>query len=296
MRRLWIERQEATAACLAKMKVYIEDRENGDTVIGDVPCRKLGEVKNGQQKRFSISEDEARVFVIADKASRSLCSECVRIPEGRDDVFLTGRNHYKPSQGNPFRFEGEVRKEAVESRKRSGSKGARLVMTLVIVGILVGAIGGGIIGTALYMNRPEPVALVEFQVEELKLTLTEAFEAVEVEGYTACFASKDAAVYLLREDFALKEGFGDLTVEEYGAMVLKNNQQTASAHLRQEEGLTVFDYGYTNPETGNAYYYYTVLVKGPDAFWMVQFSAPEKAALDKLPIFRQLAGSIRFSE
>lgn len=295
MRRLWIERQEAMAGCLAKMKVYIEDHENGDTVINDVPCRKLGEVKNGQQKRFTISEDAAKVFVVADKISRNMYNEFVRIPEGREDIFLSGKNYLKPFAGNPFRFDGVTEKETVENRARTERRGSRLLLTLVIIGILAGAICGGVIGTMILLNNPETVAMEDFQVQELQITLAENFEQLEVEGYTACYASSDMAVFLLREDFGLKKGFGDLSVEEYGAMVLANNQVTASAQLRKDGDLTVFDYEYINPDTGNAYYYYTVLAKGPDAFWMVQFSAPAKNAQEHISLFRQWASSIRFA-
>ena len=67
MRMLTIKRTKSFIACLAKMKVYIEDSSSTEIVINDVPCRKLGVLKNGEEKQFEIDEKEAKVFVIADK-------------------------------------------------------------------------------------------------------------------------------------------------------------------------------------------------------------------------------------
>ncbi|MBQ9745983.1 MAG: hypothetical protein IJW21_04100, partial [Clostridia bacterium] len=69
MRKLTIKRAKTYVACLAKMNVYIEDENNYDLIINNSPCRKLGTLKNGEEKTFEISEASARVFVIADKLS-----------------------------------------------------------------------------------------------------------------------------------------------------------------------------------------------------------------------------------
>jgi hypothetical protein len=36
-------------------------------VINNIRCRKLGELKNNEEKTFEIDENQAKVFVIADK-------------------------------------------------------------------------------------------------------------------------------------------------------------------------------------------------------------------------------------
>ena len=50
MRNLTIVRRKSFVACLAKMKVYIEDPASNELVINKIPCRKLGELKNGEEK------------------------------------------------------------------------------------------------------------------------------------------------------------------------------------------------------------------------------------------------------
>jgi len=98
-------------------------------------------------------------------------------------------------------------------------------------------------------------------------------------------------VFLLREDFEAMEGFGDLTLEEYGAMILANNHLD-SVNLETEDGLTVFARVITDEHTGIAYYYYCGLYKGGDAFWMVQITTQAEGASEKIPQFRQWLGSV----
>ena len=294
MRRLWIKRHKAYAGCLAKMKVYIEDPENGDTTISGVLCRKLGEVQNGQQKHFSISEDAAKVFVVADKLSRNLYNEVVRIPAGREDVFLSGRNYLKPFSGNPFRFDGVTDEEVLQNRNRVKRSGSVVLAAAIIVGILAGVAAGAVVSAGLLSGGSASAQLQTFEAQGLQLSLTEDFTETNVDGYTASYASQDAAVFLLRENFSLKEGVEALSLEEYGAMVLANNSFGQSTALRSEEGLTVFDYEFTGPNTGSTYYYYTVLCKGPDAFWVVQFSTLAENARENLSFFKYCAKQISF--
>ena len=146
MRKLTITRNKTFVASLVKMKVYIEDREANDLVINDVPCRKLGELKNGEQKTFEISNDEAKVFVIADKLSKNFCNEFYRLPEGEEDVELTGKNKYNPANGNAFRFDGVTDEEVLANRKSGNSKG----IIVLIVSVVIGAVVGYLIANSLF--------------------------------------------------------------------------------------------------------------------------------------------------
>lgn len=295
MRRLWIKRHKAYAGCLAKMKVYIEDPQNGDTTINDVLCRKLGEIKNGQQKHFTIGEGATKIFVVADKLSRNLYNEFMQIPAGREDVFLSGKNYLSPFSGNPFRFDGVTDEETLKNRKRVKRGGSVLLIVTILVGILVGAGVGGAVGAALVSDADSSAEEPKtFEAQGLQITLTDAFAEMDVNGYTACYSSSDTAVFVLREDFSLMEGFGDLSLDAYGAMVLANNGFDQSVTLQEEDGLAFFGYVYTNPDNGENYYYCCNLFKGPDAFWMVQFSVPAEIARESIPVFKQWAKTVAF--
>lgn len=140
MRNLTIKRTKSFVACLGKMKVYIEDPTSNELFINDVPCRKLGDLKNGEEKTFLIDENEAKVFVIADKLSRNYCNEFFRIPAGYGDVFLSGKNHYNPASGNPFRFDGVTDEEVLKNRKKGTQKGLIVMCVAVVIGFILGFI------------------------------------------------------------------------------------------------------------------------------------------------------------
>lgn len=292
MRRLWITRHKAMAASAAKMKVYIEDPENGDTDINGILCRKLGELKNDQQKHFSIGHEAAKVFVVADKLSRNLYNEFIEIPEGEEDVFFSGRNYLKPSAGNPFRFDGVTDEAVLENRETGRRKGRTILIVAIIFGILAGALIGVGVSSAMLSGVPQVSAAKTFDCQGLQITLTEDFAETSAEGYTACYSAGETAVFLLREDFTAREGFGELSLEDYGAMVLASNGFDQSVSLKTENGLTTFAQVLTDAETGADFYYYCGLYKGQDAFWMVQVTTLAEGAADSLAQFRQWLESV----
>ncbi len=106
----------------------------------------------------------------------------------------------------------------------------------------------------------------------LKITLTEAFKEADYQEYTVCYDSEDIAVFVIKEEFSLKEGFADYSLAEYAELVREAN----SAHLPTEteiiDGLTTFEYGYFNNDDKITYKYFTTMFKGDDAFWTVQFA------------------------
>lgn len=291
MRRLWITRHKAYAACAMKMKVYIEDPENGDIEINGVLCRKLGELRNGQKKHFSIEDDAAKAFVVADKLSRNVYNEFVEIPEGRDDVFLSGKNYLAPFSGNPFRFDDVEDGEVLENRKRVRKNGTVILIVSILTGLLAGAALGGVIGSSLISRGTDTKTAEEktFAEQGLRITLTDEFETAQVPRYTACYSMGETAVFLLREDFSLMEGFAELPLDAYGAMVLANNHFDQSVTLKEEDGMTVFSYD------DGTFYYYCVLLKGPDAFWMVQFTTSAEEPEAWVPLFREWAKTVTFS-
>ncbi len=119
MRKLTVWRRKTFAACFTKMKVYIEDPIFGDTVISGVKCRRLGELKNGEAKNYSVGEGERRVFVLADSVDTEQWNECYTVPAGTEDVRISGKNNCNPFEGNLFRFDGNGTEEVIRERRKS---------------------------------------------------------------------------------------------------------------------------------------------------------------------------------
>ena len=270
------------------MKIYVEDWATGDTTINNIPCRKIGDLKNGETKTFSICEEEVKVFVIADKISKGFCNEFYRIASGDEDVFLSGQNRYNPANGNAFRFDGVTDAEVLQNRKTSSKKGVLILCIAFVIGI----IGGFIVGTDMFSKESnEPKT---FSSNGMSITLTDAFNETSLEGYTVCYESQYVGVIALKESFDIIEGLSDYTIEEYGNLVIENNQFESAKKLQNKNGLTYFEYDFYNPEYKITYTYFSVLYKSSDAFWMIQFTTPKENIDNYRDSFVEWAKSVKF--
>ncbi|MBR1811114.1 MAG: hypothetical protein IJ766_05650 [Clostridia bacterium] len=288
MRNLTIKRTKSFVGCLMKMKLYIEDAAAGEMTINGVPCRKIGELKNGEEKTFVIDEKEARLFVIADKVSAGYCNDCYTIPAGDTDVCLSGKNQFNPANGNAFRFDGVTDAQALQNRKRGTMRGLIVLIVAVVVGALAGwAISSGSLTSA--KNVPK-----DFYAEGMHITLTSNFSETEDENFDAVFESRRVAVLCVKDPFDLYEGFENYTLAQYGNMVLRNNDFDASVQLQNEDGLTYFNYQYTDPDSGNSYVYFVVTYKAPDGFWLVHFVTAEDDFSQYLSSIMNWAKSVEF--
>ncbi len=287
MRNLTIKRNKSFVACLVTVKIYIEDAASNDLTIQNIPCRYLGDLKNGEEKTFSISEDTAKIFVIADKLSKEYCNEVYTLPAGEADVFLSGQNRYNLSTGNAFRFDGVTDAESLANRKKTSRKGIPVLIVAFIVGILL-----GILPRLDLFNLPSKPKT--FSAEGMQITLTDDFKEFATEPFTMCFDSKNAAVLTLREPFSIAEGFGDCTLEEYGNLVITANGHEPTSTLQHGEAYSYYTYDFLNPEQNITYSYLTTLFKSSDAFWIIQFATPKENMEEYLPTFFEWANTVTF--
>lgn len=284
MRNLTIKRTKSFVASLAGMRVFIEDI-GGDTVIENVTCRKLGTLKNGEEKSFLIDEREAKVFVIADSLSKGFCNDYYQIPAGDEDISLSGKNLFNPATGNAFRFDNNNSADVAASRRKGENKGVVVLIVSLIIGAIVGmCISNGIIRSL--DSRPK-----DFSEQEMTVTLTREFGEFAAEGFTVSYSSEDVVVFALREDFSLAEGLGDFTLDDYAALVMYNNG-IEGAELKNVDGIPYFEYD-TDFED-ETYSYAIFMYKASDAFWLFQFATHDedygKLKLDILG----WASSVRF--
>ncbi len=271
MRTLTIKRTKSFVACLAKTKIYIEDAVNPELTIADVPCRKLGELKSGEEQRFEIDEGAHRVFAIVDKLSKEYCNDHYPIPAGEEDVTLSGKHIWKSSQGNPFRFDNLTDPVALAYRLRSKKKALKVHWIALLIGLVIGIVAGiGIVS----MEKSEPQL---FQKNGMNITLTNDFyeftDEYTGEGFTACYASGDVAIFAIEERFDAYEGLDEYTLDEYGMDIIIGNGFGDSVQLKKNGALCWFEYESTDAETNENYHYSAYLYKERDAFWMVQFGA-----------------------
>lgn len=265
MRNLTIKRRKSFVGSLMKVKVYIEDSIAGDILINNISCRKIGDLKNGEEKTFQIGEEAAKIFVIADKLSKDYCNDCFLIPAGQGDLFLSGKCKFNLANGNAFRFDNNPSEGMLGNRKKGTKKGLIVLCVAIVIGVAAGYL---IRSSLLSSQKVKPKV---FSDNGMSITLTNEFRSTKMESYTNCYGSAKVAVFALKESASLFDDFEHYTLEQYGNLVLKNNGRD-SLKLKHSNGLTFFEYDFANPDTKDTYHYFSFIYKAEDAFWLVQFA------------------------
>ena len=286
MRNLTVKRVKSFVASLMKMKVYIEDPASGEITINGTPCRKLGDLKNGEEKTFQIGDQALKVFVIADKLSKGYCNEYYQLPEGQADVSLVGKNQFNPANGNAFRFENNFNPDTVSNRKR----GTRIGLIVLIAAVVIGLLAGFLFGRGLLNGTPKEKT---FSAEGMSITLTNQFKKFDAEGFTVGYDSRDAAVLALKEPFTLAPGLENYTLEQYADLVIQANGLTPE-QKKTADGQPYLEYDWTNPELDEEYHYTVYPYKSGDAFWTVQFATLKNDAEKYAQQIAQWAKTVEF--
>ncbi len=262
MRNLTIVRAKRFAACLGRMKVYIEDPDAHDLTMGGVSCRKLGTLKNGEEATFSVTEHEARVFVIADRLSKSYCNDYYVLPAGTQDVVLSGKNSFDPVSGNAFHFDGPVDEQRARHWMRSRNIGAIVLIIAMLVGLAVGVALVGDELQGLFGSR-------RFGRGNFYITLTDDFSPVQYTTDYAQFQSEDVTVTVSKWPKPGPDIAGYESLEAFADMMLSVNGHHY-AMLHEEENFWYYC-TYTD-EPYDTYHGYFMMYEGAEDFYMVCFS------------------------
>lgn len=284
MRNLTIKRTKSFVACLMKIKIYIEDPTSNEILINNTPCRKIGDLKNGEEKTFQIPEQAAKIYVIADKFSKNYCNEYYQLPEGQDDISLSGKNKFNPANGNAFRFDNNESEGIIANRKKGTRKGIGVLIAALIIGVIVGLVIG------FLSVLPEDKT---FSSDGMTITLTDSFHKTDMENFDIVYDSKNVAVFIDQNAFTAANR--NYTPEEY-AEILAVSESLGSGIVKTVDELIYFEYDFTNPETNVDYRSVTYVYKSSDAFWVVQFITSMKDADDYAKEIQEWAKSIRFAE
>ncbi len=295
MRKLTIKREKRFVGCAGRMKVYIEDPSSPEIQLKisdaegnpeQISCRKIGEIKNGEEKCFEISENAAKVFVIADLLSKDYCNDFYELPEGNEDISLSGRNILNPALGNPFRFDGNDSVAVAKNRKKSSLKGVFFIIVAAVVGLLIGYFG--MMGIMSGVNSKEKT----FNLGEMSITLTEGFEQQRVVGYSGVYSSREAAVFITTNPFDDGHIITDFTEVEYADRLISYNGYTDSK-VESKNGLTYFIINEKTDDTSFSHYMY--VYKSDEAYWVVEFVVEQSKLNKYADDIAKWAGSVKFN-
>lgn len=265
MRYLTIQRNKSFVACLMKVKVYIEDPNSSEIKIQGVSCRKIGTIKNGEQQTFMIGDEKLRIYVIADKLSKNYCCDFYEVPEGTENIFISGSCKYNPLNGNAFRFDGVPTEEMKYRRKHGMKKGVAVFAVCIVIGIIIG------LAASILPLFIEPEAKV-FTKGSMSITLNEDFSEAFFDGFDVAYDSRNMAVFMQKTEFVGDDDFAAMTVDEYCDAVIKANGKNSEIH--HKDGLTYYEFSYVTDQSIN-YRYLCFTYKTGDSFWLVQFAVEE---------------------
>lgn len=282
MRKLTVTRRKTFVGCAGKLKIYIED-PTGDLEIQGVLCKKIGELKNGQTDSFEIEGSALRVFAIFDKLSANYCFDCYQLPEGEEDISLSGKCKLNPAVGNAFRFDGNDTAIAQNQRK-SGIKRGLLVL---LISLLVGVILGFGITTAVMEIKNAEAKM--FTVGDMSITLNKGFSQQRSPGTYAAFGSRKVGIFVIKAKIASDET--TMTAEQYAKALIGMN--TLDSEVEKDGDLPYFT-AEVKAENGRKYVHYTYVYKTEDAFWVVEFAVRESRAARQEKNISQWAHSVEF--
>ncbi len=135
----------------------------------------------------------------------------------------------------------------------------------------------------------------EFSVDGLTITLTESFKAQSTKDYVAYFeAPGNVVIFVLKEAFSEGTNVENLTLEEYVDAVYLTHIGKDPDDIITIDELPVMEYSDENTQFKETYRFFTVMFKGPDAFWSVQFSCLESEYEAYRPHFIEWAKTVTF--
>jgi len=290
MRNLTIKREKSFVACLVKANVYVHDELTGDTKINGDKCYKLGSLKNGEEKTFTIGDEETKIYVVADKLSMKLTNEVCYIPAGFENVYLMGECKYNPIGGNNFRFHGMTDPRVLANRKKSTKKFGVFFALCIIVGIVLGFWSG--YESSNNAIDGEPCEIVDDS--GVVMTLTDSFEKLESDGYNFTYGTNDAVVFGMEEKFADFEELKELSLKEYGESLIEYWE--VDSKIIKDDGIMYFEYQGESEDTNTVYHYFVSVYKTEDSFWAITFAIDDANYETYKPMFIEWAKSVAFVE
>ncbi len=294
MRKLTIKREKSFIGSLGIMKVYIEDQTSDELTMTvetengpvKVSCRKLGEIKNGEEVSFDIGEDAARIFVIADKLSKDYCNECYQLPMGSEDIYLTGRNRFNPAAGNAFRFDGNENAITLKSRKKGTKRGLVILILSMLIGFTLGyGITSAILG--IINNREK-----SFESGGMTITLNKSFTEEDASGYDSLFVSKNVELVTMKTTFK-SFGTSHLTAAEFASTVIMNNKDIEDCEISESDGVAYYTFDAVAKDD-RTYTYCVYTYKTDSAYWQLYFITRENKYNRYADDIERWAGSVKF--
>jgi hypothetical protein len=127
-----------------------------------------------------------------------------------------------------------------------------------------------------------------YTIKGMSITLPEVFEEASYTWATIVYHTPEVTIFVLREVAA------DMTLPEYAQAVYEANAYRSPSAIAHVEGLTTMEYTFVDPAGKATICYFSAMLEGPDAFWLIQFSCDEEDYETYRPYFIEWAKTVTF--
>ncbi len=261
MRDVTIKREKAAAHSRVGVSVYAEDRDAAELTIEGVPCRKLGELKNGEEQTFTVSSEAVTLYTAVDSRGTFTCQP-YPLEAGEEAVSLAGCVCDDEDGRASFCFGAEGDGNA------DGKNKLKSALSLVVF-IAIGALLGWLIGNLIFDGFPAPAK--NFTADGYSIRLNEDFAETGLDAYAASFESDDVAVFSTKQSYEELGGKDAYTLQEYAQLMIEDNK-LADSTVQTKRGVTYFEYEYTSESKIFSYHYTVAVHEGSDSYWLTYFA------------------------
>ncbi|MBQ7828955.1 MAG: hypothetical protein IJ345_01640 [Clostridia bacterium] len=265
---------------LADTYVFCIDPDGDETVNGHL-CRRLCSLGGGE-RTFDLSNETSGFFAVVEQNyQKKVVGELFFEPDWRDLSFS-----FRSARVG----DGVLICEVKEREGRVSGRTKAMIIKWTMIALFALFTFGGIIGIIL---RPYSKIPKKFEVGELKITLTDAFERdyyAPDDAYAAFFTE---TCYVMVEKLPFSE-FHDFKYyfEVEFCELIKESNGYYSQKVEQKGALTYFVYHMS--DNGENFKNYLYVYKTEDAFWVVQIISETEYVKYWEGSYHKWAESVRF--
>lgn len=296
MRNLTLKRNKAFVGSLLKADVYIQDNVFGNITVNSVRCRKIGELKNGQEKTFAIDDNEAMLFVISGKPRNNYSYNYYDIPEGNTDISLSGKNKMNYASEAYFSFDGNPTEETphriVQDTMDEAKRKKIIVITFVVLFIAIAIVV--FIAKSGFFAGADVVAK-DFKHRDVTITLTNQFAEQTADDCYACYSSNHVGVLIYKDERFEGYDLERYTLELYDFLLDEYEDfNEENVTMKKRDGIPCVEYITGSEETGDEVHWFCFNYESSDAFWEVIFFINEYDYSEYIDSIVEWAGSVKF--
>ena len=261
---------------------YVEDHENYNTLIGDIPYRQLGVIKNGEEKTFQIEEGAVRLCAVTGANGGKSVNDFCAVPAGTENAVLYG----ELLNGHVF-FENDFSPQTVEKRKSKDQNKKLAGAFALLFGIFFGVYS---IVTAVMFSLANSEKT--FKVNDMSITLTRSF--VEMEDEESDFYFSSGKVYVWGKLSDVMPSY--VTARVFAENILKQYGKLGFANIYSKDGLLYFGFDYKDKDTEAEYYCYGFVYKHNNRFLLIEFVTEKENRERYREDILEWAKSVQFEE